>query len=60
MIVCDPSAPGMNGTYYHRPYIESVEGQRHGYMTKHGVAWTRNTTHPDDPKCPECGRQEQE
>ena len=55
MILCDASKPGMDGDVYHMPYVEAVEGYRHGYMTKHnGVEWTRNINHPPDPRCPEC------
>lgn len=54
-MVCSSSSPGeLNGLYY-LPYVEAVEGYRHGYMTKHdGVRWTRDASHPIDPKCPEC------
>ena len=54
-MICDSSAPGMAGGVYHLPYVEAVEGKRHGYMTRHdGVTWTRSASHPADPKCPEC------
>jgi hypothetical protein len=62
--ICDSSAPGMAGDVYHLPYVEAVEGKRHGYtITKRtrngreyntGVEWTRDAGHPADPKCPEC------
>ena len=54
MILCTSERPGMAGAAYHLPYIEAVEGKRHGYMGRHGVTWTRTATHPADPKCPEC------
>jgi hypothetical protein len=45
----------MDGDVYHVPYLEAVEGYRHGYKTRHnGVAWTRQPDHPTDPKCPGC------
>ena len=62
--ICDSSAPGMAGDVYHLPYVEAVEGKRHGYAVEHKsritghvsrfVEWTRNAGHPPDPKCPEC------
>lgn len=56
---CDASAPGDDGAVYHLPYIEAVDGKRHGYKTKHGVEWTRSSAHPADSRCPECaGRKE--
>lgn len=54
MVVCDSSNPGMDGNVYHTPYLEAVEGYHHAYKTRHGVEWTRNETHPEDPKCPGC------
>ena len=53
-IICDASDPGMAGDVYHMPYIESVDGYRHGYMTRHGVQWTRSMDHPADARCPGC------
>jgi hypothetical protein len=54
LIMCTPSNPGMSGDVYHVPYIESVEGYRHGYMGRNGVEWTRKISHPTDPRCPAC------
>jgi len=53
--ICDSTAPGMAGGVYHLPYVEAVEGKRHGFMDGHrGVHWTRDPDHPPDPLCPEC------
>jgi hypothetical protein len=62
--ICDSSAPGMAGDVYHLPYVEAVEGKRHGYTVTHTsridgrtrsfTQWTRDAGHPPDPKCPEC------
>jgi hypothetical protein len=54
LVMCDPANPGLTGGVYHRPYIESVDGHRHGYMTRNGVEWTRALNHPADPRCPGC------
>jgi hypothetical protein len=54
----------MAGDVFHLPYVEAVEGKRHGYEERgrtrsgvewsHGVKWTRDAGHPPDPRCPEC------
>lgn len=54
MKLCGPENPGMDGAVYRQPYIEAVEGFDHAYQTKFGVHWTRNSGHPEDPKCPGC------
>jgi hypothetical protein len=61
LVLCDASSPGMTAAgVYHTPYVESVEGYRHAYATKHeGIQWTRSMNHPPDPKCPGCAEQAQ-
>jgi hypothetical protein len=54
LILCSSERPGMDGDVYHLPYIEAVEGYRHGCMTRNGVRWTRNMNHTEDIHCPEC------
>ena len=54
LIMCTAENPGMSGDFYHMPYVEAVDGYRHGYMTDKGFVWTLKLIHPDDARCPGC------
>ena len=57
MIICTPDNPGTSGGLYVLPYVEGVDGKRHGYRHPKGyVQWTRKATHPADPRCPQCAK----